>query len=181
MCAVLGSDVDILAEIIGDVCDGDESLCSIANYNCPGQTVITGLREYVDKIRELAMSRGAKKCVMLPISGAFHSKWMQPATERLTHALTDMTLGSPTIPIISSVTGQPVASDSIKTLLPTQVMAPVRWSDCMATMVEMGADVFVEVGSGNVLTGISKRCAPEKTFISLQTANDVEAFMSAME
>ncbi|MDR1207719.1 MAG: ACP S-malonyltransferase [Holosporales bacterium] len=177
MCAVLGGELDVLAKIINEVCHEYESLCSIANYNCPGQTVITGLREHVDKVRDIAISRGAKKCVMLPISGAFHSKWMMSATERLSDELADMNFEKPTFPIISSVTGKRIASDSLNILLPTQVIAPVRWSECMDTMVKMGADVFIEVGSGSVLTGISKRCAPEKTFISMQTANDVETFM----
>ncbi|MDR0631006.1 MAG: ACP S-malonyltransferase [Holosporales bacterium] len=178
MSAILGGDVDILSEIINDLCSDDELLCSIANYNCPGQIVITGLREYVEQVCERAISNGAKKGVMLPVSGPFHSKWMQPAAERLTHALAAIRLEPPNFPVISNVTGQPTALEDVKKLLPRQVVAPVRWSDCMETMVKLGADTFIEIGSGNVLSGISKRCAPDKTFVSLQTTSDVEAFMS---
>jgi [acyl-carrier-protein] S-malonyltransferase len=181
MCAILGTETDVLIEIITNVCHEDELLCSIANYNCPGQAVITGRREYVEQIRDIAITRGAKKGVMLPVGGAFHNKRMQPASDQLAHALVDMKMEPPKFPVISNVTGQQTALDNLKTLLPAQVVAPVRWSACMNTMVEMGANVFLEVGSGNVLTGISRRCAPEKTFISLQTADDVDAFMRELQ
>jgi [acyl-carrier-protein] S-malonyltransferase len=175
MCAILGSDEETLRRVILQVCSEDKKLCAIANYNCPGQIVISGIRAYVEKVRDAAIAMGAKKGVMLSVSGPFHSPWMQPASERLEEAVSDVDFSPTQIPVVSNVTGN-VANDW-QTLLPLQVKSPVLWNASIQAMVNLGVNVFVEVGNGNVLSGISKRCAPDKTFISLQTFDDVTHFM----
>jgi [acyl-carrier-protein] S-malonyltransferase len=178
MCALLGSDAQIVLQAIGQVCGVDEKLCTIANYNCPGQIVISGIREYVEKVRDAAISMGAKKGVMLSVSGPFHSPWMQPASERLEEAVSGVEFFTPQIPVVSNVTGD--IADDWRTLLPLQIKSPVLWERSVQTMVDLGVDTFIEVGNGNVLTGISKRCVPDKTFISLQTSHDVAQFMQTV-
>jgi [acyl-carrier-protein] S-malonyltransferase len=185
MCAILGADKDVVARAIREYFDeegsvntggedgqgqgGEDKRCSIANYNCPGQVVITGLYEDVVAVREVAIGLGAKKGIMLPVSGPFHSKWMQTAAEHLRRAASSVQIFVPKIPIISNVTARPILTpEEIRGLIPIQVTSPVLWEDSIATMVDMGVCTFIEIGNGNVLTGISKRCAPSMSFISVQ-------------
>jgi [acyl-carrier-protein] S-malonyltransferase len=174
MCAILGLDADAIGRIIREHCDDDEQRCAIANCNCPGQIVITGLKADVDAVGNAALASGAKRAVQLSVSGPFHSKWMQPAADRLLAEFAAVALENPQIPVISNVTAQPMTSkDDVRRLMPKQVISPVLWEDCVHTMGDMGVERFFEIGNGTVLSGISKRCIQDKTFVSIQNLDDV--------
>lgn len=181
MCALLGVDKEKLVPLIKEQFGEDPYHCVIANDNCPGQVVITGIREDVEKIRDIALEQGAKKGVILPVSGPFHSAWMQPAVDILCEKLKHLTLKNCRMPLISNVTAQPItlASD-LKNFIPQQVASPLRWQESIDTMVKMGINTFVEVGNGQILTGISRRCAPKSHFLSIQTSEDVRQFESML-
>jgi [acyl-carrier-protein] S-malonyltransferase len=129
----------------------------IANYLCPGNLVISGENAAVEKAIEFAEAAGAR-VVPLAVAGAFHTKVMEPADERLRQALAPVDLKTPEIPVISNVDAQAhTEADDLKQILVRQVVSPVRWEDCIRGMLEAGIDEFYEIGPGRVLTGLMKR------------------------
>ena len=155
MAAVLGlSDEDV-----EEVCDSITQLVVVpANYNCPGQLVISGLIEGVDKACELLKEKGAKRALKLPVGGAFHSPLMQPASEELQAAINSTAFSSPVCPVYQNVNAYPQTDpEQIKQNLIAQLTAPVRWTQTVKNMVTDGADLFVELGPGDVLKGLVKK------------------------
>ncbi|MDZ4864946.1 MAG: ACP S-malonyltransferase [Gemmatimonadota bacterium] len=150
-----------------------------ANLNTPDQTVLSGDPAAVERAGEGCKARGAKRVVPLKVSGAFHSPLMQPAVAGLTEALARAPFRDPAVPIIANATAEPVsrAADATR-LLAAQLTAPVRWVACMerAAATVPGA-TFVEIGPGNVLSGLVKRIVPGATTLTLGTADEVEKFM----
>jgi [acyl-carrier-protein] S-malonyltransferase len=135
--------------------------CQPANYNSEGQVVISGDVAGVEEGMALAKEAGAKKCVPLKVSGAFHSALMEPAAARLREHLEGVELRDPAYPVVSNVTAAPVTSGAeARALLVRQVTSPVRWSASIATMLASGVDRFVEVGPGKVLSMLNRRNAP---------------------
>ena len=157
MAAVLGLDDEAIAEVCARV---DRGICVPANFNAPGQVVVSGDVEGVRQLSEIAPDAGAKKVVILNVSGAFHSPLMEPAAEALRTHLEGITLRDPAVPVISNVTARPVTlAAEARDLLVSQLTSPVRWSESIATMVDAGVDRFLELGPGKVLTGLNKRNA----------------------
>lgn len=157
MAALLGlSDEDASA-----VCEGVEGgICVPANFNSPGQVVISGDLDGVREGMERAKEAGAKKVVELNVSGAFHSPLMEPAADGLRSHLEGVEFRDPAYPIVANATAKPVTTGAeARDLLVQQLTAPVRWSESVQTMLGMGADRFFEVGPGKVLTGLNKRNA----------------------
>ncbi len=155
MAAVLGlSDEDV-----EEVCDSITQLVVVpANYNCPGQLVISGSIEGVDKACELLKEKGAKRALKLPVGGAFHSPLMQPASEELQAAINSTAFSSPVCPVYQNVNAYPQTDpEQIKQNLIAQLTAPVRWTQTVKNMVTDGADLFVELGPGDVLKGLVKK------------------------
>ena len=143
MSAVLGTD----AAVIEKVCQETEGIVSIANYNCPGQIVITGEADAVEKASEALKAAGTKRVIPLKVSGPFHSKMLTGAGEKLGEALRDVTLHDVEIPYTTNVTAEYVRDkDEIKKLLVAQVSSSVRWQQCVETMIADGVDTFVEIG-----------------------------------
>lgn len=176
MCALLGANLETLNEHLRTIYHGHPERCALANDNCPGQVVLTGLRSDVEQVRDWALQQGARKGVMLPVSGPFHSVWMRPAEEALRAQLVGIPFQDAHPFLISNVTAQAVTSGAfLRDLLPHQVTSSVRWRESMKTMADLGIDTFIEVGAGQVLTGLAKRCIPEARFFSVQTAEDVNA------
>lgn len=177
MCAILGGDLEALIKHLQGY---DPKRCALANDNCPGQVVITGQREDVETVRDWAVEQGARKGVMLAVSGPFHSAWMAPAETALRTESEGKTFATATVPLISNVTSEAVTEpEVIKALLPRQVVSPVRWRQSLATMQALDAKTFIEMGCGQVLTGLAKRTV-EGQFLSLQTAEDLRAFADAL-
>jgi [acyl-carrier-protein] S-malonyltransferase len=143
------------------VCDAVISgVCVPANFNSPGQVVISGDIEGVREGMDRAKQAGAKKVIELNVSGAFHSPLMEPAAEGLRKHLEGVDFSDPGFPVVANATATAVTgADEARDLLVQQVTAPVRWSESVRTMLELGADRFIEVGPGKVLTGLNKRNA----------------------
>ncbi|NLR93168.1 MULTISPECIES: ACP S-malonyltransferase [Flammeovirga] len=153
MAAILGlSDEDV-----EKVCDGVEGVVA-ANYNCPGQLVISGSKEGIEKACEVAKEAGAKRALPLPVGGAFHSPFMEPAREELQKAIEETQLSQPTCPIYQNVNAKPQTDpEVIKENLIAQLTAPVRWTQTVQAMIADGATEFIECGPGKVLSGLVKK------------------------
>jgi [acyl-carrier-protein] S-malonyltransferase len=161
MCALLGIQIEQMIEIIGNYTK-DKYRCSIANDNCPEQVVITGLLPDVEAVRDLAVKNGARKGIMLAVSGPFHSPWMVEAAEKIRQTLETMSIQDAIIPIIANCTAKHTqkAAD-IKELLPKQITGVVRWRESVSEMQRLGVKEIMEVGNGNVLSGLIRRCLPD--------------------
>ena len=154
MAAILGAE----DEVVERVCRSLEDIVVPANYNCPGQIVISGTVEGVDKACALLEKEGALRTIKLNVSGAFHSPLMQPAKEKLEMAIHATKFSKPICPIHQNVTGQAVSNpDIIQANLIAQLTAPVKWTQTMRQMVQNGATGFTEVGPGKVLSGLIKK------------------------
>ena len=157
MAAVLGLDDDKVEKICAEM----EGLVVPANYNCPGQLVISGETSAVEKACEALKAAGAKRALLLPVNGAFHSPLMQPAQERLAQAIEGVKFNNPILPIYQNVTTTPVTDpEEIKKNLIAQLTGPVKWTQTIQNMVKDGADHFVEVGPGKTLQGLIKKISP---------------------
>jgi len=151
MAAVLGLD----DKIVEDVCAAIDGIVVAANYNCPGQLVISGEFSAVEKACEAMKEAGAKRALLLPVGGAFHSPMMEPAREELAAAIETTTFSKPICPVYQNVTASAVSdADEIKKNLIIQLTAPVKWTQSVQQMIADGATSFTEVGPGKVLVGL---------------------------
>jgi [acyl-carrier-protein] S-malonyltransferase len=138
-----------------------EGVCVIANYNCPGQLVISGVAAAVKKAGELALVRGARKVVALEVSGPFHSPLMQKAREELAAALENISFSDARVPVFCNVDGRPTVSGTeLKNKLLNQITGSVMYEDSVGNMVNSGVGEFIEVGPGKVLAALNKKIAP---------------------
>lgn len=154
MAAVLGLDDTIVEK----VCASTEGVVVAANYNCPGQLVISGDVEAINRACESMKEAGAKRALVLPVGGAFHSPLMEPAREELAAAIENTLFSKPNCPIYQNVTAKAVIDETaIKANLISQLTAPVRWTQSVQQMIADGATLFTEVGPGNVLQGLVKK------------------------
>ncbi|MBC31949.1 MAG: [acyl-carrier-protein] S-malonyltransferase [Muricauda sp.] len=154
MAAVLGLEDAVVEKI----CAETEGIVVPANYNCPGQLVISGEVEAVNAACEKLKEAGARRALVLPVGGAFHSPLMQPAREELAEAIENTKFNTPTCPIYQNVTTTAVSNpEEIKKNLISQLTAPVKWTQSVQNMVQDGAKKFVEVGPGKVLQGLVKK------------------------
>ena len=155
MAAVLGID----DETLEDVCDSiKDEIVVAANFNCPGQIVISGTIKGVDEACELLRQRGAKRAIKLPVNGAFHSPLMQPAAEELKKAILETEFKNPNCPIYQNVNAYPQSdADRIRENLLAQLTAPVRWTQTVKNMIQDGATDFYEFGPGTVLRGLIRK------------------------
>jgi [acyl-carrier-protein] S-malonyltransferase len=178
MAAVLGL---ATAEVQGacDESSGPDGVVVPANLNAPDQTVISGDPAGVDRAGERCKARGAKRVIPLKVSGAFHSPLMAPAVDGLREALAEATFEDPNYPVIANASGEAVRTGvDAKRLLADQLTAPVRWVACMQAAAELVPNAtFVEIGPGNVLSGLLKRNVPGAKAITLGTADEVERFL----
>lgn len=146
-------------ETIENICAGVEGTVVAANYNCPGQVVISGEKDAVEKACELMKEAGARRALMLPVGGAFHSPLMQPAAARLADAIEATEFNTPVCPIYQNIDGQAhTDSSEIKANLLAQLTSPVRWTRSVQNMMADGAEEFIECGPGQVLTGLVAKC-----------------------
>ena len=166
MAAILGMETEQLREL----CDGTEGTVNIANYNCPGQLVISGEVDAVNHVVSLAKAEiGERRCRLLPVSGAFHSPLMAPAQQKFRSALDSVTLYPPQVDIVMNVTGEFVKDvEDIRHLLFQQITQPVQWEKTLRTIEKAGITHFVEVGPGKVLSGLVKRTLPESSTVNVE-------------
>ncbi|WP_417352993.1 ACP S-malonyltransferase [Flavobacterium alkalisoli] len=158
MAAVLGLE----DKIVEDICEQTEGVVVAANYNCPGQLVISGETSAVERACEALKAAGAKRALILPVGGAFHSPMMEPAREELAAAIEKTVFSAPVCPVYQNVPATAVSNpDEIKQNLIIQLTAPVKWTQSVQNMITDGATLFTEVGPGNVLQGLVKKINKE--------------------
>jgi len=158
MAAVLG----LADNIVEEVCASIDGIVVAANYNCPGQLVISGETTAVEKACEAMKAAGAKRALILPVGGAFHSPMMEPAREELAAAIEATTFSAPICPVYQNVTANAVSdANEIKKNLIIQLTAPVKWTQSVQQMIADGATLFTEVGPGKVLAGLINKIDKE--------------------
>lgn len=169
MAAVLGLD----DEVVEEICAGIENVWP-ANYNCPGQIVVSGENPAVDRFIEEADEKGARRTVKLRVSGAFHSPLVATAAERLRPALERIPWGDPAPPFMSTVTARVESAQGLAQLLVDQLTGPVRFTQAVRELVQHGAGIFVEIGPGSVLSGLLRRCDRSLRTFSVSTPESLE-------
>lgn len=180
MAAVLGMENEKIAEI----CENTEGIVSIANYNCPGQIVITGEEKAVDAACETLKENGAKRCVKLNVSGPFHSAMLEGAGEKLYQVLEEVNIGEIKVPYLTNVTADYVKDNTeVKELLKKQVSSSVKWQQSVEKMIEDGVDTFIEIGPGKTLSGFMRKIDKEKkvTMLNLEKLEDLEKVLEGLK
>lgn len=176
MCAVLALDEKVIEQVLNGMED-----VSIANYNCPGQIVITGRTKQVTAAKEKLEAAGARRCIPLNVSGPFHSPLLKEAGEKLLAEMEKMEFGQLSIPYITNVTARKVTdAGEIKPLLARQVYSPVQWMQSVKAMLEEGVGTFVEIGPGRTLAGFMKKIAPEVKVYQAAKWEDLEKIEQVM-
>ena len=180
MAAVLMLDPAQVAEACAEAAAATGLVVQAANLNSPGQTVISGAAAAVEKAAEICKAKGARRAVMLPVSAPFHCALMQPAQEEVARVLGGITLRDPQIPVAANVTGKLVTTaEEARDALIRQVTGAVRWVDCVKALIAAGADTFVEVGPGKVLTGLMKQIDPAQRAMNVEDAAGVDALLAS--
>jgi [acyl-carrier-protein] S-malonyltransferase len=178
MAALIGVDLDGARDLAAAAAQGE--VCEAANDNGGGQVVISGSKAAVERAVAMAPERGIKRAVILPVSAPFHCALMQPAADAMRAALAKVAMSAPAAPVMANVGAAPLTDPAaIRDSLVAQVTGTVRWRECVEAMAKAGVTRFVEVGSGKVLAGLIRRIAPEAQTISIQTADDIAAFIAA--
>lgn len=174
MAAVLGLD----AKAIEEVCSNTEGIVSIANYNCPGQIVITGEEAAVEKAGAALKEAGAKRVVPLKVSGPFHSAMLTGAGEKLAEVLENTKLQEFSIPYVTNVTADYVTTtEPVKELLKKQVSSSVRWQQSIERLIADGYDEFVEIGPGHTLSGFMRKINRDVKTVSIEKLEDYKAYV----
>lgn len=170
MAAVLAMDAERIEQVIEDISD-----VQIANYNCPGQIVISGKKEAVELAAEKLKEAGAKRVISLNVSGPFHSKMLTGAGEKLGKVLEGVKVSKPEIPYVANVTAEYVTDEGlVKPLLTRQVYSSVRWQQSVETMLKDGVDTFVEIGPGKTLSGFMKKINRNVAVLNIEKLDDLE-------
>lgn len=176
MAAVLGLSAEQVEKVTGEI-EG----VTVANYNCPGQVVITGKADSVDVSKEKLLECGAKRVLPLNVSGPFHSPMLKEAGEKLSEVLDGINFHELAIPYVTNVTAEPVTDISkTKELLTEQVAASVRWQQSMERMIADGVDTFIEIGPGKTLAGFLKKINRTVTVMNVSCIEDVDKVVSAV-
>ena len=178
MAALLGVELSDAESIAAESAQGE--VCQVANDNSSGQVVISGHKAAIDRAIGLAAEKGFKRSVLLPVSAPFHCALMQPAADAMAEALGKVTLSAPVVPVVANVTAAPTVDPAlIRAQLVQQVTGTVRWRECVLAMKGLGVERLIEAGSGKVLAGLVKRIDKDVAALSLQTPEEIDAFLSA--
>lgn len=174
MAAVLGLSEEIVSDCLNKA--KETGYVAVANYNCPGQIVITGTEEGIDKASDLLTEAGAKRVIPLAVSGAFHSELMKGASEEFAGAVSEVVINDAEVPVITNIDAQiSTKADDFMKKMPEQIYSSVQWTKTIQKMIENGVDTFIEIGPGKVLAGLNKKISSEiKTYnvydtVSLET------------
>ena len=171
MTAVLGLDTNVIEQVCAEVA----GQVSVANYNCPGQIVITGEEKAVAEAGEKLTTAGAKRCVPLKVSGPFHSPMLAEAGDKLAEELATVELGEIKLPYLSNVTGDYVTDVSeVKELLRRQVASSVKWQQSVERMIADGVDTFLEIGPGKTLSGFMRKINRDVKVLNIEKVEDLE-------
>lgn len=177
MAAVIGMDEDALEAVCADASESHEPVV-IANYNSPGQLVISGASAAIERASALAKARGAKRALPLKVSAAFHSPLMRAAAEGLAPAIAEAAIADARVPVVSNVLASPLSeARQLHAELVAQVTSPVRWIASVQYMAANSVDTFIEIGPGTVLTGLIKRIAPSAQLVNISDLASLRAFV----
>ena len=177
MAALLGMEREAAEAICGEV----EGVVEVANYNAPGQYVLSGDKDAVESAARLATDRGARKAVMLPVGAPFHCSLLSEAAERMSEVLDEAEIGDPSIPVYANVTARPVREGKqVRELLKRQIRSAVRWEDAVRAAGEEQPDVMVELGPGKVLSGLNKRILKDIPVHNVEDLQSLEKAVSAL-
>jgi len=180
MAALLGAEIEQAEEVSREATQGAE-VCVVANDNAPGQVVISGSKAALERAAEIAKAKGIKRTMMLPVSAPFHSPLMAPAAREMEAELEKVTMRPPRVPVISNVSVSPENDPvRIRKLLVEQVTGRVRWRETIAGLRARGISAVVEVGAGKVLTTMAKRIDKDLPGLSIETPQEIEAFLKAL-
>ena len=180
MAALLGAEIAQAEEVSREASSGNE-VCVVANDNAPGQVVISGHKAALERAAEIAMTKGIKRMMMLPVSAPFHSPLMAPAAREMEDALQKVTLRPPRVPVIANVSVAPESNpEQIRKLLVEQVTARVRWRETIAGMRDRGITSVLEVGAGKVLTTMAKRIDKDLPASSIESPQEIEVFIKTL-
>lgn len=175
MAAIIGLDTALLEEVVKEAADGE--VCVLANYNSPGQIVISGHAGAIARACELAKAHGAKRALPLSVSAPFHSPLMEPAAHVMDEALGRVAMRDPSVALIANVTAEEARdAAAIRGLLVAQVTGAVQWEKSMRALAEKGVTRVLELGTGKVLSGLIKRIAPEIEAMSIEAPKDFDVF-----
>ena len=179
MTAVFGLDDEVVASAVRQASDETGELVACANFNCPGQVVISGNEKAVRHAEELLRSLGARRCIPLATSGPFHTPLMEPAASLLAEKLGQLFFSPQQRPVIFNVTASTAPDSEIKSLLTRQLMAPVRFSQSLRALRDAGIQSIIEIGPGRVLAGLVKRTIPEVSVRSIDTVDDLKEVLGS--
>jgi len=178
MAAVIGME----GEKIAQICDETEGIVSVANYNCPGQIVITGEAAAVAKAGETLKNSGARRVLLLNVSGPFHSAMLKDAGRKLADALKNVEIHPIETPYISNVTAEYVTeTEQVADLLTSQISAPVKWQQSVEKMIENGINIFIEIGPGKTLTGFLKKINRSIQSFNIEKVEDLDTVAAALK
>jgi [acyl-carrier-protein] S-malonyltransferase len=181
MAAILSLDPEKVSEACLAAAEDTGLTVAAANFNSPGQTVISGATAAVEKAAALCKERGARRAVMLPVSAPFHCALMQPAQQELARVLEGIQLNDPKIPVAANVSGTLITTaDGTRSALIEQVTGAVRWVDCVRTLIGAEAQVFVEVGPGKVLCGLLKQIDPAQKALNMEDSVSLEKTLAEL-
>lgn len=177
MVAVLGLDAPEITRVCGEV-RSEGKIVDVANFNCPGQVVIAGENQALERAKILAKEAGAKRCIPLAVSAPFHSTLLRPAGDKMAADLAAVEIKDPQIPVVANVTADYVTKgDEVRRLLVEQVYSPVRWEESMVRLVN-DFEAFIEAGPGNVLTGLLKKISRKVSIANTENPESIEKMIT---
>ena len=180
MTALIGAEIEV-AEAVAREAAAPGGVCVVANDNAPGQVVVSGSKDALDRVPEIARAHGVKRAIPLSVSAPFHCPLMQPAADAMAEALSKVTIRPPVVPVLANVTAQESAEpDMIRRLLVEQVTGRVRWRESILALRPLRVDTTVEMGGNKVLTGMVKRIDKELQTVTLDTPAEIEAFAKVL-
>ncbi len=181
MAAILALDITQVSSLCAEVSAASQGIVVLANDNCPGQAVVSGDTDAVERLIERATAAGARRAVKLAVSVAAHSPLMVAASADFQAIVHSTEFSPPKVPVIGNVQAQPLETVAeIRTELDQQLTQSVRWTESMRALIDKGADTFIEIGSGNVLTGLMRRIDRSKKRVSLNTVEALDALMESL-
>jgi [acyl-carrier-protein] S-malonyltransferase len=176
MIALIGAEIEA-AEAVAREASAEGGVCVVANDNAPGQVVLSGSKDAMDRVADIAKAKGIKRAIPLSVSAPFHCPLMQPAADAMREALAKIIIRPLTVPVLANVSASETAEpETVRRLLVEQVTGRVRWRESMLALRALGVDTTVELGGNKVLTGMVKRIDKELQTVTLDTPAEIEAF-----
>ncbi|MGZ5928469.1 MAG: ACP S-malonyltransferase [Rhizomicrobium sp.] len=180
MIALIGADIET-AEVVAKDAAAEGGICVVANDNAPGQVVLSGSKDAMDRVAEIAKAKGVKRAIPLSVSAPFHCPLMQPAADAMQGALAEVVIRPLAVPVLANVTAAETAEpETVRRLLVEQVTGRVRWRESILALKGLGVETTVEMGGNKILTGMVKRIDKDLQTLTLDTPDEIEAFAKVL-